>query len=207
MQSDNEIRDQLATEVSQDYLAYILSQNIQSGISNSQPDNKTHQKGQPLSAKERDILKAGGARFTDADGHTSKGMTRCQIEQLQNEVRDIIKQALTLEEVAQRLSTSKDAVRALLTKTPPGLFTLESPNGVLLFPRWQFTEEANLPHLQIILQNISPGVSPLTLNRFMTTENGDLLFGNRCLSPRDWLASGHDPSEVEILARDISGQV
>ncbi|RBP69566.1 hypothetical protein [Marinobacter nauticus] len=205
MQSDNEIRDQLATEVSQDYLAYILSQNIQNSISNSQPDNETRQKSQPLSPKEKDILKAGGARFTDADGHGSEEISRRQIQQLQNEVRDIIEQALTLDEVAQRLSASKEAVLGLLANTPPGLYTFKTPSGVLLFPRWQFTEEATLPHLQIILQNLGPGVNLLTLNRFMTTENGDLLLGNRCLSPRDWLASGHDPSEVEILARDISG--
>ncbi|KXO06384.1 hypothetical protein [Marinobacter excellens] len=207
MQSDDKIRNQLVTEVSQDYLAYILSQDIQSSISNSPPDNKTRQKSQPLSPKEKDILKAGGARFTDADSHAIEEITRRQIQQLLNEVRDIIKQALTLDEVAQRLSVSKEQVRGLLAKTPPGLYTFKSPSGVLLFPRWQFTEEATLPHLQIILQNIGPGVNLLTLNRFMTTENGDLLLGNRCLSPRDWLASGHDPSEVEILARDISGQV
>ncbi|WP_303293555.1 hypothetical protein [Marinobacter sp. ST-43] len=207
MQSDDEIRNQLATEVSQDYLAYMLSQNIQNSISNSQPANETHQKSQPLSPKERDILKAGGARFTDTDGLTSQEITRRQIQRLQNEVRDIIEQALTLDEVAQRLSTSKEAVRGLLAMTPPGLYTFKSPSGVLLFPRWQFTEEATLPHLQIIFQNIGPGVNLLTLNRFMTAENGDLLLGNRRLSPRDWLASGHDPLEVEILARDISGQV
>lgn len=207
MQSDNEVSDQLATEVSQDYLAYMLSQNIQSSISNSPPDNETRQKSQPLSPKEKDILKAGGARFTDADGHAIEEISRRQIQQLQDEVRDIIEQALTLDKVAQRLSASKEAVRGLLAKTPPGLYTFESPSGVSMFPRWQFTEEATLPHLQIILQNLGPGVNLLTLNRFMTTENGDLLLGNRCLSPRDWLASGHDPSEVEILARDISGQV
>lgn len=207
MQSDDEIRNQLATEVSQDYLAYMLSQNIQNSISSSQPNNETRQKSQPLSPKERDILKAGGARFTDTDGLTSQEITRRQIQRLQNEVRDIIEQALTLDEVAQRLSTSKEAVRGLLAKTPPGLYTFKSPSRVSLFPLWQFTKEATLPHLQIILQNLGPGVNLLTLNRFMTTENGDLLLGNRCLSPRDWLASGHDPSEVEILARDISGQV
>lgn len=207
MPSEDEIRDQHATEVSQDYLAYILSQNIQNSISNSQPDNETRQKSQPLSPKEKDILKAGGARFTDADGHAIEEISRRQIQRLQNEVRDIIEQALTLDEVAQRLSTSKEAVRGLLAKTSPGLYTFKSSSGVSLFPRWQFTEEATLPHLQIILQNLGPGVNLLTLNRFMTTENGDLLLGNRCLSPRDWLASGHDPSQVEILARDISGQV
>ncbi|ERS83760.1 hypothetical protein Q667_03530 [Marinobacter sp. C1S70] len=207
MQSNNEIHDQRAKEVSQDYLAYMLSQNIQNSISNSQPNNETRQKSQPLSPNERDILKAGGARFTDADGHTSDEIIHRQIQQLQNEVRDIIQQALTLDEVAQRLSKPKEAVRGLIAKTPPGLYTFESPNGELLFPRWQFTEKATLPHLQIIFQNIGPGVNLLTLNRFMTAENGDLLLGNRRLSPRDWLASGHDPSEVEILARDISGQV
>jgi hypothetical protein len=207
VQSDDEIRNQLATEVSQDYLAYMLSQNIQNSISSSQPNNETRQKCQPLSPKERDILKAGGARFTDTDGLTSQEITRRQIQLLQNEVRDIIQQALTLDEVTQRLSESKEAVRGLLARTPPGLYTFKSPSGVLLFPRWQFIEETTLPHLQIILQNLGPGVNLLTLNRFMTTENGDLLLGNRCLSPRDWLASGHDPSEVEILARDISGQI
>jgi len=207
VQSDDEIRNQLATEVSQDYLAYMLSQNIQNSISNSQPANETRQKSQPLSPNERDILKAGGARFTGGDGLTSKEITRRQIQQLQNEVRDIIQQALTLDEVAQRLSESKEAVHGLLARTPQGLYTFKSPSGVLLFPRWQFIEETTLPHLQIILQNLGPGVNLLTLNRFMTTENGDLLLGNRCLSPRDWLASGHDPSEVEILANDISGQV
>ena len=59
MQSDDEIRNQLATEVSQDYLAYMLSQNIQNSISNSQPADETRQKSQPLSPNERDILKAG----------------------------------------------------------------------------------------------------------------------------------------------------
>jgi len=47
-------------------------------------------------------------------------------------------------------------------------------------------EEATLPQLQIILQNIGPGVNPLTLNRLMTTENGDLTLGNRYLSPRGY---------------------
>lgn len=77
MPSEDEIRDQHATEVSQDYLAYIMSQNIQNSISNSQPDNETRQKSQPLSPKEKDILKSGGARFTDADGHAIEEISRC----------------------------------------------------------------------------------------------------------------------------------
>jgi hypothetical protein len=119
----------------------------------------------------------------------------------------MIQQALTLNEVAQRLSVSKEAVLQLLTKKPPGLHAFKAPNGVLLFPGWQFTDQGLLPDLQRILKHLDPKVKALTINRFMTSKHGDLLIGNRYLSPQKWLASGHDPLEVERLARDLPGQI
>jgi len=206
--SDEDMRRQLAANVGRDYRKYVLSGDTMSNGPTIPETNTTPRTARrPLTPEERDILESGGVRFGDALGHTRDELIHHQIQQIQDELRTMIQQALTLNEVAQRLSVSKEAALQLLTKKHPGLHAFKAPNGVLLFPGWQFTEQGLLPDLQRILKHIDPKVSALTINRFMTSKHCDLPLDNRCLSPQEWLASGHEPVEVERLARDISGQI
>lgn len=208
MVSDEDMRNQLAASVGRDYLKYMLSGDTMSNASTTPETNTTPPATrQPLTSEEKNILERGGARFGDALGHTRDEIVHHQVQRIQDELRTMIQQALTLNEVAQRLSVSKEAVFQLLTKKPPGLYAFKAPNGVLLFPGWQFTEQGLLPDLQRILKHLDPKVKALTINRFMTRKHGDLPLGNHCLSPQEWLASGHDPLEVERLARDLPGQI
>lgn len=208
MVSDEDMRSQLAASVGRDYLKYMLSgDTIRNAPTIPETNTAPRAARQPLTPEERDILESGGARFGDTLGHTRDELIHHQVQRIQDELRAMIQQALTLNEVAQRLSVSKEAALQLLTKKHPGLHAFKAPNGVLLFPGWQFTEQGLMPVLQSILKHIDPKVSTLTINRFMTSKHCDLPLGNRCLSPQEWLASGHDPVEVERLARDISGQI
>lgn len=67
-------------------------------------------------------------------------------------------------------------------------------------PAWQFDETAAIPHLQRVLEAISAELDPVSVARFMTMANEELLMGAEPVAPRAWLAAGHDPEPVVRMA-------
>lgn len=198
----SEIRKQLTADLNRDYLAYLRSMPSAHDINQKPGSERAPQHGsEPLTSKEKDILTAGGARFGDI--HSRHAVDIANSQRLQREISAMIQESLILEEVSKRLSVSIETVQALIAKEAPELFAFEAPHQILLFPRWQFTDQGTLPHLTELLKQIGKRVAPFTINRFMISKNLDLPLGKTCLSPRDWLASGRDPEEVLMLASDL----
>ncbi|MET4027961.1 hypothetical protein ABIE59_003506 [Marinobacter sp. MBR-99] len=200
----SEIRKQLTADLNRDYLAYLRSMPSAHDINQKPGSERAPQHGsEPLKSKEKDILAAGGARFGDIHSGHAVAIASNQRQRLMREISDMIQESLILEEVSKRLSVSIETVQALIAKEAPELFAFEAPHQILLFPRWQFTDQGTLPHLTELLKQIGKEVAPFTINRFMISKNTDLPLGKACLSPRDWLASGRDPEEVLMLASDL----
>lgn len=204
MTNGADIRRQLMADLNRDYLAYLApmgtrEDNHHGSISEQSPQSNST----PLTSNERDILVAGGARFENVHGTHTAEIAQGHRQQLQNEIGAMIREAMTLEEASQWLSLPEDVIRGLVNKESPEFFAFEAPDGTLLLPGWQFTNQGALPHLSEILNRISPELSALTINRFMTRKHPDLELPAGIVSPLDWLATGQDPNEVLVLASDL----
>jgi hypothetical protein len=204
MANGADIRRQLMADLNRDYLAYLGPINS-SGDTCIRPlsEQALQSDSKPLTTREKDILAAGGARLRGFQGAHIAEIAQSHLKQLRDEIGAIIQRALIAKEASQRLSIPLEMVRELVTKEPPVLFAFEAPNGILLFPRWQFTDQGTLPHLSEVLNRTGPEVTALAVHRFMTGKHPDLQFRNSSLSPRDWLDSGQDPDEVLMLASDL----
>jgi len=146
---------------------------------------------------------AGGARFENVHGTHTAEIAQSRRQELQNEIGTMIREAMTLEEASQWLSLPQEVIRGLATTESPEFFAFEAPDGTLLLPGWQFTNQGALPHLSEILNRLSPELSVLTINRFMTRKHPDLELPSGIVSPRDWLATEQDLNEVLLLASDL----
>jgi len=73
------------------------------------------------------------------------------------------------------------------------------PGQSLRFPRWQFVEGAPVPGLRNVIPAFPAHFHPLSIERFMTTENEDL----EGMTPVAWLAMGGTPDTVATLADEL----
>lgn len=204
MTNGADIRRQLMADLNRDYLAYLApmgtrEDNHHGSIYEQSPQSNSTQ----LTSNERDILVAGGARFESVHGNHTAEIAQSRRKELQKEIGTMIREAMTLEEASQWLSLSQEVIRSLATKESPEFFAFEAPDGTLLLPGWQFTNQGALPHLSEILNRLSPELSVLTINRFMTRKHPDLELPSGIVSPRDWLATEQDLNEVLLLASDL----
>lgn len=159
-----------------------------------------------LSPAEVAIFKAGGARGLSG-GNDLEDVVRREMSMIEFdlEYRKVIEQSLNGNQVAERLRVSPSRVRQLALPANPGLYSFLSRADKRLFSMWQFNEGEVIPHLRELLKALSQELHPVTVHRFMTTEHPDLEAPelDHCLSPRDWLITGHKPEAVMMLARDL----
>lgn len=156
----------------------------------------------PLSTKEIEVLRSGGARGLDR-GPASHAARVNSLQRLVKECQTLTEQALDSGSVAQILHTSVAEVENSARCTPPYLHGFEPVPGEWRFPRWQFTDVGPIPHLATLL-SIVASKTPLPLDRFMRLPNCDLEVDAKCLCPRDWLVAQHDPEPVFQLARFLN---
>lgn len=85
------------------------------------------------------------------------------------------------------------------------LYAVEGLAGQWVFPRFQFADGRCLPGLEAVLAAINSQAHPVAVQRFFLMQTVDLesLEIGRALSPREWLASGHPPDPVVMLAREL----
>ncbi|PYY52598.1 hypothetical protein DEJ17_15860 [Curtobacterium sp. MCSS17_011] len=103
-------------------------------------------------------------------------------------------------------TVSLDAASRLLHRTPQDLLRAADRNELLIaelggerrIPTWQFTTRPVghlLPHLAELMPALLNRWRPLTIGRFFTTRQEDLI-DEGMKTPAAWLEDGGDPSEV-----------
>ncbi len=152
-----------------------------------------------MTTQEEEFLVAGGAKGVG----NSDGVPALEnVAMIASEYDELERSSYTQNEVANLLNVTTSRVRQRLDNGT--LYWINGSNGRVC-PRFQFFDNRTLPGLAIVLASLSKSAHPLVVNRFFLTEQVDLeseLLGRR-LTPRDWLATRHDPKEVVILARDL----
>lgn len=159
-----------------------------------------------LTKAEMDILAEGGASGIYDDDDNDHSRTRgLAVLALEVELRKVEKESLTGPDVARVLDISFPRVRQLVAPSNKGLYFFLNNDGKQRFPSWQINEKKLIPHIKELLRALSKDVHPVTVSRFMTSVNPDLESPvlHRCLTPKEWLVTGHQPHSVLELARDL----
>ena len=159
-----------------------------------------------LTQSEMDILQEGGASGVTDDGESSYARTRgIAVISFELEFRQMQKASLDGEGMAEVLGISPSRVRQRVNPSSPGLYAFKARQGKLLFPKWQISNNERIPHLVDLVRTLSPDAHPISVHRFMTSVNTDLESTalNRCLTPSEWLVTGHPAQPVLDLARDL----
>ncbi|MBW4979718.1 hypothetical protein ABWH88_04300 [Marinobacter adhaerens] len=153
----------------------------------------------PLSEKEVEVLRSGGAKGLDAGPNLHIARVN-SLRRLIEECQTLIEHALYSESVAKLLQISVAEVERNAQRSPPYLHGFELEPGVWRFPAWQFTDAGEIPHLATILPILAHR-EPMFLDRFMRLPHCDLEIDHKPVSPRDWLIAKHDPDQIFQLVR------
>ena len=100
-----------------------------------------------------------------------------------------------------------DVTRVSHQTTAGDLFSYKGGRSRSVYPDWQFTGSAVLPHLRAVLAALPAGSHPVPVRAFMTSPDEALMLGDRPASPRDWLVGGGEPGPVIGLAATLGEQV
>lgn len=149
---------------------------------------------QEFPPEEHQALQEAGLEFTPRYGREEDPVTRSIAA-----YSAIIKTALTTTELAARIARSQGRIRQLLNNRE--LYGIQ-PDQDWLIPSFQIHGNRLLPGLGRVLQSLPDEVHPLEVEAFFLQPHPDLRDREgRSLSPRDWLISGRDASQVVLIAR------
>ncbi|MGH3089853.1 MAG: DNA-binding protein [Rubrobacteraceae bacterium] len=112
--------------------------------------------------------------------------------------------ALTVDEAAALLAVTAGRVRQRLTDGT--LYGIEVAGGERRLPRFQFSEEGEVPGVGKVLRGLDPGLHPVSVENFFINPGPDLYLDegeDEPVSPRDWLLSGGGPEAVIPLAGEL----
>lgn len=159
----------------------------------------------PLSAKEIEVLKKGGARGLDQSSQpeVTSGAIKL-LSELVEECRLLVHSSLNLGSVAALLHISSAEAKHSALSSPPTLLAFELVDGQIRFPQWQFTDSGTIPHLASIMALTKKPINPVGLSRLMLLPNPDLESDDDSLCPRDWLIQNNNPEPVLELVRSLS---
>ncbi|WP_420390566.1 hypothetical protein [Marinobacter sp.] len=159
-----------------------------------------------LTLQEKAILReGGGANGLNASAERSEIICELGQELLEREWHRLLQATIDDEEAALLLGLSKERLRENIQSQELKLYTIARPTGSWAFPLWQFSGDGLIPHLDGLMGALSREVHPVTVFRFMTTENRDLEIdtSDSCLSPQEWLARGYDLDPVIVQVKDL----
>ena len=148
-----------------------------------------------LTNKEIEILRAGGARGLEDTPETRTSLLN-SLNRLLEDCRSLLEDSYDISTVSSLLGISESEIEHKALQQPPALRSIESENGLLRFPRWQFTDSGTIPHLTALLAEVSPSLAEIHLNYFMQRPQEWLEVDGECLSPYEWLCRGFDPNAV-----------
>jgi hypothetical protein len=112
----------------------------------------------------------------------------------------LLTSGLTVQEASRLLGVNPSRVRQrLIGRT---LFGIKETHGWRL-PTFQFGASRTLPGIAQVLPRLDPELRPVAVYSWFTEPDPDLQVDDTAVSPRDWLASGHDPEVVAAIAGDL----
>lgn len=157
-----------------------------------------------LTEAELNILNDGGASGIE-DGDSLASTRSLALAELQIKYKWLQDRALNSDKAAALLGISQSRVRQRAAPENRGLYSFTGSNAERLYPDWQFHNSKPIPQLRDLLAALSSDAHPVTVYRFMTTRNPDLVTEelDRAPSPRDWLIAGFNVKPILELVRDI----
>lgn len=153
-----------------------------------------------LTDKEIEILRAGGARGLEDTPETRTSLLN-SLKRLLEDCRKLLADSYDIAAVSSLLGVSEAEIEHKALQQPPELHSINSKNGHLRFPRWQFTDSGTIPHLTALLAEVSPSLAEIHLSYFMQRPQDWLEVNGECLSPCEWLCRGLDPNAVLDLLK------
>jgi hypothetical protein len=147
-----------------------------------------------LTAAEEAALARGGA------GGASEDEARLVEAQGAAAYRQLREEGVTVDEAARRLGVNTSRVRQRLGEG--SLFGLKE-GGTWWLPAFQFAGTGLLTGIEPVLAALPAGISPLAVERWLTTPNPDLCTRDEDespMTPRQWLLEGNDPARAAELA-------
>ena len=149
-----------------------------------------------LTHEEKEILEAGGLRFTRASGRDLVAETAVAYAEL-------ISTSLTATRVAEQVDLTPTRIRQLIKDRSIYSFEL---NGKRLVPEFQIHGNSFVPNITQVNQSLREGLHPVGVDMWFREDNPELFVDEatgECRSPLNWLIEGRDVSRVSFLARSI----
>ncbi len=118
------------------------------------------------------------------------------------EFSQMVAGAYDQKQTAALLGVSASRIRQRLAEG--SLYSIEGLNGRVC-PRFQFSASGELPGLSLALKAMDKEVHPILVERFFLSVNPDLESSllNQCMSPREWLLTGHDPEWLRSIIVEL----
>lgn len=107
----------------------------------------------------------------------------------------------SLAETAHQLGTTTEEVRRLLAR---GRLYGFKERQQWCIPRFQFEGDTPLPGIDQLVGSLDAQLGPVSVQRFATQPNEELLADGIPLSPVEWLAARRDPDVVARIAVSLS---
>jgi len=117
----------------------------------------------------------------------------------------LLETGYTTGEAAELLGVDPSRLRHRLTSQPPSLYGVRLESGWSI-PRFQFDGDRLFPGLGEVVAELDPELHPVSVYRWFTTPNPDLVAERLqlpALSPREWLRLGLPAEKVADLASTL----
>jgi hypothetical protein len=153
-----------------------------------------------LTEAEAAALESGGFVLKPADFGSEDPLARTTAE-----YAALLKASFSTNALAERLGVDSSRVRQRLTSEPPSLYGIRLDAGWVI-PDFQLDGNRFLPSLGEVVAQLDAELHPLTVYRWFTSPNPDLLsdrLPGQALSPRDWLRLGLPADVVGDLAANL----
>ena len=154
-----------------------------------------------LTVAERDTLVRGGFDLAPgpSDGRNPLARTIAEYAAL-------LKTSKSVSEVARLLGVNPSRIRQRLNARPPSIYGIKV-DGEWRIPGFLLDGRHLVRGIDQIVAKLDPELHPVSFYHWFTTPNPDLeaedAAGERPLSPRDWLLSGHAPEPLAELASHL----
>lgn len=145
-----------------------------------------------LTQEERDVLQRGGADLVERPPGPDDPLLRTIVA-----YQEILASSLSTAEASKRLGVSEMRVRQRLARR--SLFGIPTSHGWRL-PAFQFLPDGELPGWDRVAPAIPPEVTAVEVLAWLDLPNEDLQAKGKPMSPRNWLLTGHVPSEAAEAA-------
>ena len=153
--------------------------------------------GSSLTRAQVDVLERVGSFVDQMPPDSERASTRTRTRGAQ-----LLAQSLVGADVAALLKVSASRVRQRVADRT--LYAIKAKSGSR-FPRFQFTEDGELPGWDVVAVTIPADVHPLTVQNVVLAISEELDLDGEHVSPYDWLAAAGSPDRAVEVLQDAFG--